>query len=152
MFVSLFLFLSRYNRSCNFIYYYGYMDVLPFMPYNTSLRDYARENRFQPNLTKSEALFWNIVLKHDKTWYRFLRQKIINFFILDFYCSKLRLGIEIDGWYHQEQEAYDSYRTDVISEYGIKIIRYTNEDILYGLDWVILDLKEQIQIREQEIF
>jgi hypothetical protein len=42
-------------------------DLLPFIPYNTSLKDYARHNRFQPNLTKSEALFWNIVLKQNKT-------------------------------------------------------------------------------------
>ena len=68
-----------------------YIDILPFIPYNTSLKEYAKQNRLQLNLTKTEALFWNIVLKHDKTGYRFLRQKIINSFILDFYCSKLRL-------------------------------------------------------------
>lgn len=127
------------------------MDNLPFIPYNTSLKDYAKQNRFQPNLTKAEALFWNIVLKYDKTGHRFLRQKIINFFILDFYCSKLRLGIEIDGLYHQDQKEYDSHRTDVLSEYWIKIIRYTNDDIYYRLNWVILDLQEQIKIREQEL-
>ena len=93
------------------------MEALPFIPYNTSLKDYAKHHRFQPNLTKAEALFWNIVLKYDKTGYRFLRQKIISSFILDFYCSKLRLGIEIDGRYHEDQKAYDRHRTDVLSEY-----------------------------------
>lgn len=126
-------------------------DLLPFIPYNTSLKDYARHNRFQPNLTKSEALFWNIVLKQNKTWYRFLRQKIINSFILDFYCSKLKLAIEIDGWYHQNQEAYDRYRTEVLGDCGIKVIRYTNDDIQYRLNWVIEDLKEEISIREREV-
>ena len=122
------------------------------IPYNTSLKDYAKQHRFQPNLTKAEALFWNIVLKHNKTWYRFLRQKIISSFILDFYCSKLRLGIEIDGWYHQDQEEYDNHRTNVLSDCGVKIIRYSNGDIEYDLNWVIEDLKEQIRIRKQEIF
>lgn len=61
------------------------MDVLPFIPYNTSLKDYAKQNRDQRHLTKTEALFWNIVLKYNKTWYRFLRQKIIDSFILDFH-------------------------------------------------------------------
>ena len=129
-----------------------YIDILPFVPYNTSLREYAKENRLQVNLTKTEALFWNIVLKHDKTGYRFLRQKIISSFILDFYCSRLRLGIEIDGWYHQEQEAYDIHRTEVLKDCGIKVIRYTNDDVEYYLNWVIEDLKEEIKIREQELF
>jgi len=128
------------------------MDILPFIPYNTSLKDYAKRNRFQPNLTKAEALFWNIVLKHNKTGYRFLRQKIINSFILDFYCSRLRLGIEIDDWYHKDQKVYDEYRTDVLLHCWIKIIRYTNNNIEYGLNWVIEDLKEQIHIREVELW
>jgi len=128
------------------------MDILLFIPYNTSLKDYAKHHRFQPNLTKAEALFWNIVLKHNKLWYRFLRQKIISSFILDFYCSKLRLGIEIDGWYHQDQEEYDKHRTHILLHCWIKIIRYTNDDIEHRLNWVIEDLKEQIKIREQEIF
>jgi very-short-patch-repair endonuclease len=128
------------------------MDALPFILYNTSLKDYAKHNRFQPNLTKAEALFRNIVVKHNKTGYRFLRQKIINFFILDFYCSKLRLGIEIDGGYHEKQQKYDKHRTDILSEYGIKIIRYTNSEVQKNLDMVILDLKKQIKTREKEIF
>lgn len=127
------------------------MDILPFIPYNTSLKDYAKHHRFQLNLTKAEALFWNIVLKHDKTGYRFLRQKIINSFILDFYCSKLRLCIEIDGWYHLHQEEYDIYRTDILRTCGIKVIRYSNDDIECRLDSVILDLHKQIEIREQEL-
>jgi very-short-patch-repair endonuclease len=90
-------------------------------------------------------------LKQNKTWYRFLRQKIINSFILDFYCSKLKLAIEIDGWYHQNQEAYDRYRTEVLGDCGIKVIRYTNDDIQYRLNWVIEDLKEEISIREREV-
>jgi len=129
-----------------------YIDILPFVPYNTSLKEYAKQNRLQLNLTKTEALFWNIVLKHDKTGYRFLRQKIINSFILDFYCSKLRLWIEIDGLYHENQKEYDIYRTGILRDCWIKVIRYTNDDVEYYLNWVIEDLKEEIKIREQELF
>lgn len=128
------------------------MKQLPFIPYNTSLKDYAKHNRDQRHLTKTEALFWNIVLKYDKTWYRFLRQKIIDSFIVDFYCSKLRLGIEIDGWYHEKQKEYDDHRTEILKDCGLKIIRYSNDDIQYRLNWVIEDLKEQIKIRKQELF
>ncbi len=126
-------------------------EMLSFIPYNTSLKDYAKQHRFEPNLTKAEALFWNIVLKHDKTGYRFLRQKIISSFILDFSCSKLKLCIKIDGWYHKEQEAYDIHRTEVLKHCGIKVIRYTNDEVEHHLDWVILDLGKQIEIRAQEL-
>jgi len=61
------------------------------------------------------------------------------------------LGIEIDGWYHEGQKVYDEHRTEVLSDYGIKIIRYANDDIEHDLNWVFKDLKEEIKIREQEI-
>jgi len=123
------------------------MDELPFMPYNTSLKDYGRENRIQHKMTKAEWLMRNLVLKENKTWYRFLRQKIIKSFILDFYCSQLRLGIEIDGNSHNGKQEYDDIRTDILSEHGIKIIRYTNNDIEKNIYWVVLDLREQIKER-----
>ena len=124
------------------------MKDLPFIPYNTSLKDFGRANRNQKNMTKSEWLMWNLALKWDRLGYRFLRQKIIGSFILDFFCSKLKLGIEIDGWYHNETQDYDEVRDDKLSEYWIKVIRYTSHDIEKNLDWVIQDLKERIKERE----
>jgi len=62
--------------------------------------------------------------------YRFLRQKPIDCFILDFYCSKLLLGIEVDGSSHDNKQEYDEARTGRLNFLGIKIIRYTNEVIL----------------------
>jgi very-short-patch-repair endonuclease len=63
--------------------------------YLNELRQLARQNRNNP--TKSESLIWNSVLKNRKIDYLFLRQKPLGKFILDFYCSKLLLSIEIDG-------------------------------------------------------
>ena len=123
------------------------MDELPFMPYNTSLKGNGKANRTQSNMTKAEWLMWNLVLKENKTWYRFLRQKIIKSFILDFYCSKLRLGIEIDGSSHDDRQEYDLIRSDILSEQWILIIRYTNHDIEKNIDGVMTDLKEQIRER-----
>lgn len=124
------------------------MKDLPFIPYNTSLKDFGKTNRNQKNMTKSEWLMRNLALKSDRLGYRFLRQKIINSFILDFYCSKLKLWIEIDGGYHNETQGYDEIRDDKLSEYWIKIIRYTSHDIEKNLDWVIEDLKVKIKERE----
>ena len=82
------------------IFQQNYNQDLPYIPYNSANKDYARFNRKNP--TKAESLMWNIVLKWNKTWYRFVHQKTLWWFIADFYCSKLLLVIEVDGWYHSE--------------------------------------------------
>ena len=124
------------------------MASLLFIPYNTSNKDRARLNRQQP--TKSEQLIRAVVRK-KKLWHLFLRQKMIGSFILDFYCSKLLLGIEIDGSSHDDKIDYDAMRTLKIQEKWIKILRYTNDDVLKNIEWVINNLEYEIQIREKEL-
>lgn len=122
-------------------------DELPFIPYNTSLTEFARQNRKTP--TKTEWIFWHLVLKNKNfLWYKFRRQKVVWSFILDFYCSKLLLWIEIDGWYHNEQTDYDEMRDEMIKKYWIQVVRFTNEDIEKNLEWVMIRLEEVIQKRE----
>jgi hypothetical protein len=60
-------------------------------------------------------------------------------FILDFYCAEKKLGIEIDGGYHttHRQKEHDAERTKIIQEYGIKIIRFTNEEVLSDTENVL---------------
>ena len=67
---------------------------------------------------------------------------------MDFYCSKLLLWIEIDGWYHNEQTDYDEMRDEMIKKYWIQVVRFTNEDIEKNLEWVMIRLEEVIQKRE----
>lgn len=129
---------------------YGMKNKLPIVPYNTALLDFARENR--KNQTKAEWLLWYLGLKNKQLLgYKFRRQKIIDSFILDFYCSKLLLGIEVDGAYHDEIQEYDEERSRVIAQYGIKIVRFCNEEIEKNLEGVILALEEIIQERVREL-
>lgn len=123
------------------------METKPFIPYNTSLKDYGKINRNQRNMKKTEWIFRNLVLKWDKTWYRFLRQKLIWSFILDFYCSQLKLCIEIDGWYHNDTQDQDEDREIKLLEFWIKTIRYTNDEIEKNLNGVIEDLQEKLKER-----
>lgn len=123
---------------------------LPFISYNTANRDFARYNRNNP--TKAESLMRNCVLKWDKTWYRFNRQKSLWWFIVDFYCSKLLLAIEIDWWYHNEVQDYDEVRSNILeNKYWIKIVRFTNEDVENNLDWVLLEMEEIVKNRSKEL-
>lgn len=83
--------------------------------------------------------------------YRFLRQKPIGNYILDFYCSKLLLAIEIDGISHEDRIDYDHKRDDYLLSLWIKTIRYRDEDILKNMEWVVIDLENRIMIREKEL-
>lgn len=128
------------------------MDPNKFLNYNSSLLDYAKENRKEP--TKAEWLFRNIILKKKQfSWYRFRRQKVIWPYILDFYCPKLYLWIELDWWYHNETQDYDEERSIwLYNKYKIKIIRFMNEDIEKNIEWVISQLEDVVKDREKVLW
>lgn len=99
---------------------------------------------------------------HEKhLWYDFLqhypikiyKQRIIDNFIADFYCHKARLVIELDGSQHYtpEGKSYDEARTEIINQYGIKVIRYSNLDIDEKFDGVCFEIDKTIQERIKEI-
>jgi len=113
--------------------------------YHPKNKKFAKINRNQYSMTEAEGKIWNLVLKKDMTWYRFLRQKIIGNYILDFYCDKLKFWIEIDDSSHDYKWEYDEKRTEYIQNKWIQIIRYTNAQINYSLDAVIVDLNLKIQ-------
>ena len=120
------------------------MSDLKFVEYNRNLKYFARENR--ENSTKREWLFWNLILKNKKfMWYKFTRQKPIWAFILDFYCSKLSLWIEIDGKYHDNIVDYDRRRSWDINHYWIRVIRFSNEDVEKNINWVVKQLEIMIK-------
>jgi very-short-patch-repair endonuclease len=121
-----------------------------FIPFRPDLKEKAQDNR--RNLNKPEARMWYEVLRNKQMLdYRFLRQKPILNYILDFYCHKLKLGIEVDGDTHAEQEKYDIVRTKELEKMEIKIIRYFNTDIMMHLDGVYWDLEKKIKEREIEL-
>lgn len=91
------------------------------------LVDRARIMRKEP--TPEENKMWHILLKKFKP--RFFRQRIIGNYIVDFYCPKLKLIIEIDGVQHYlpETQNYENKRTEFLENSGYKILRFTNHDI-----------------------
>ncbi len=115
--------------------------------YKHKLKAYSKKNRRKA--TTAEKLFRDEILKQDKTGYRFLRQKPLDNFIMDFYCPKLKLCIEIDGWYHQDedQKDYDEVRENILNTYNIKIIRYSNNEVFTSLDHIKNNLNGHINCR-----
>ena len=66
-------------------------------------------------------------------------------YILDFYCEAARLGVEVDGKIHlgERQKQYYQERTEYLAEYGIKIIRFTNDQIIKAITEVLRSTEEE---------
>ena len=115
-----------------------------FIPYNKNLTPKARENRKNP--TVAEKKIWYKILRNKEFEnYKFIRQKPLDNFIVDFYCSELLLAVEIDGDSHVEQIDYDILRTEKLNSYGIEVIRYTNLEVINNIEGVYDDLKRRIK-------
>ncbi len=121
----------------------GGWEGLGFLPYDHKLTVLARENRKHP--TVAEQKIWFEVLRNRQfSAYKFLRQKPIDRFIVDFYCSSLHWVIEIDGDSHVEDPEYDVNRTMILQHYGLTVIRYANRDVMYNISGVYDDLLNRI--------
>lgn len=100
-------------------------------------------------MTAAEKKLWFEYLRGHK--YRFFRQKVIGNYILDFYCQRLKLGIELDGETHvgDKNEEYDKKRTKELEGFGIKILRFWNYDVLGGLGAVQSIIEKEIKKAEK---
>jgi very-short-patch-repair endonuclease len=95
-----------------------------------------RRKELRNGATDAEKILWEN-LKHRKLGgFKFVRQYGVGPYILDFYCSKLRLAIELDGSQHGEQDAvlYDKDRTDYLDAVHIKVLRFWNMEIIKNLN------------------
>ncbi|MFA6096951.1 MAG: endonuclease domain-containing protein [Candidatus Paceibacterota bacterium] len=115
--------------------------------YDKKLTEKARQNRKNPTFAEKK-LWYKVLCNKQFEKYKFLRQKPLLNYIVDFYCAKLLLAIEIDGDSHAEQEDYDKTRTQKLSEYGIAVIRFTNKEIIENIDGVYMDLKNKVYKRD----
>lgn len=97
------------------------------------------------NMTPEEKILWGII-RCDALDFRFRRQFGIGEYIVDFYCSKLKLVIELDGELHYSKDGleYDKIREEYMKTLGIKTIRFKNKEIRDNLVGVIKKIKEYI--------
>ena len=108
-------------------------------------------------LPRARELRHNMTQQEQKLWYRFLRkypvkiykQRIVESFIVDFYCSKALLVIEVDGSQHytEQGEAYDLERSAVLERYGLLVLRFSNLEVEQEFDGVCTLIDKTIQSR-----
>jgi very-short-patch-repair endonuclease len=102
----------------------------PKRDHNRMLIGFARDMRHQA--TDAEKKMWKILRDRHLAGFKFRRQYPIAGYIIDFYCVRARLGIELDGGQHLDPEArrYDERRTDKIAAEGARILRFWDDDVL----------------------
>ena len=109
----------------------------------TTLRTAAM---LRKNMTLPEILLWK-KLKDKKIFNtKFRKQHPIIIFIVDFYCREHKLVIEVDGEIHNNEESndYDSNRTAELNKFGIRVIRFTNDEVTYNINYVITIIQRAI--------
>ena len=93
------------------------------------------------NTPKGEKLLWYSI-RNKKLSYKFRRQYSVGKYVIDFYCPKLKLAIEIDGWTHDfiDSTDYDKQRQRYLESLGIKVKRFLSQDIFDDLDSVTREI------------
>ena len=107
------------------------------------LRAYARENR--KNTTLAEQYLWEHLRKGD-LGENFMRQHVIGDYIVDFASRHGGLIIEVDGGYHAERQQAedDSIRQSNLEQMGFHVMRFTNEDVLFNIEYVLQQIENYL--------
>ena len=101
----------------------------------------ARELRH--DMTPAETMLWQ-ELRANKLGVHFRRQQIIAGFIVDFYCHKAALVVEVDGDIHELQQEEGARREKALNDIGLRIVRFRNKEVLGNLSVVVSKIKQLI--------
>jgi very-short-patch-repair endonuclease len=87
--------------------------------------------KLRKNMTAAEVALWLMIKNKQLDGERFLRQFSIGHYVVDFYCSKYKLAIELDGEGHftEEGEASDAKRTEYLNAMGVRVLRFENFEV-----------------------
>ena len=106
----------------------------------------ARARELRHEMTPAEKKLWWRIRNGQLNGAHIRRQHAVGPFIVDFFCAKPRLVIEVDGDTHAEQVEYDAERTRWLNEQKhYRVIRFTNDDVLRNIDVVVQRIKEELE-------
>lgn len=98
---------------------------------------HARAKELRQNMTPTELLLWQHLRAGRLQGYHFRRQQIIDRFIVDFYCLKAALVVEVDGRIHLAQHEYDHERELFLQDIGLRVLRFVNTEVEHNLEEVL---------------
>lgn len=93
--------------------------------------------------TKEETILWS-KLRNNQLGFKIKRQYSVGPYVLDFYCPSKKVAIEIDGGQHLKEKEYDTLRSDYLSVFDIKVIRFWNNEVNASIDNVILKIISEL--------
>ena len=102
-----------------------------------------RARQLRRDITPAEKILWK-ELRADKLGAHFRRQQIIAGFIVDFYCHRATLVVEVDGDVHDLQQEEDARREKALSELELRTIRFRNDEVVRKLSALVGKIKEQL--------
>ena len=123
------------------------------MFYNAKPIIFERAKAMRENMTRAEKAVWDLLKEKKVLGLRFKPQHPIDIFIADFYCHPLKLVVEIDGGVHisEDQIEYDIGREAELDRFGIKVIRFTNEEVERDIIHVQNEIERICKERRKEL-
>jgi very-short-patch-repair endonuclease len=116
--------------------------IIPGQTINPALQEAAKQLR--QNMTPQEKVLWGHLRAKQLAGLHFRRQQIIDGYIVDFYCNKAGLVIEVDGPIHLRQKDYDQERDEQLKSRGLRIIHIRNDEIDQNLEGVLEEIRVNI--------
>lgn len=122
------------------------MDKINDMHYGSNSFTFQKAIELRKRMTKSELVLWEELRNKQFIGLKFRRQHPINRFIVDFYCHKYKLIIELDGSIHNEKEVAenDKKREEELRDFGLNILRFTNDEVLHNTKETLLRIAQFI--------
>jgi len=119
------------------------------LPYNEKLKQLARQLR--NNMTDAEKRLWSRIRMGQLEGCYFYRQKPIGEYIVDFYCPRAKLVVEVDGGQHFSNDGveYDDIRDDYLQSAGLKVLRFSNADVMKNINGIVESVLENMEISEE---
>jgi imidazole glycerol-phosphate synthase subunit HisF len=116
------------------------------MHYGAESFSYKNAEKLRENQTQAEALLWEELKNKKLDGLKFRRQHPVSRFVVDFYCHTLKLVIELDGGVHKSKEVRenDGNRQHELEEFGLKVLRFNNEEVLSDIVNVLSRIRDAI--------
>ena len=114
------------------------------LTYNQNLKQLSRQLR--DNMTDAERCLWAKIRMRQVKGYQFYRQKPIGDYIVDFFCPRAKLVVEVDGGGHfsNEKIEYDRIRDKYLKSLGLRVLRFTNAEVLKRIKGVVEKIVESM--------
>ena len=103
--------------------------------------------KLRKRMTPAEVALWVMIRNRQLDGERFLRQFSIGHYIVDFYCARYKLAIELDGAGHftAKGKAYDALRTEYLNSVGVRVVRFENYEVLLYPMQVLDEIRKHLK-------